>query len=170
MHFLPQSSVPWCIGVWMSMLLTDTTPPCFSFTVMSSREGKLSVTERVHTAFWSSAHWNRGLTAKTSCRQQAASGSGGNVFLGNLLKKSIHSYFFSCCTLKKKITCTFSIMTENPLSAQSLASRYWQRPVKVKNLLSKVLKWDWPTTKHSPTHRNNHKTWTTQVFFFPAYK
>lgn len=51
-----QSDQPWCIGVWMSMPLTETTPPCFSFTVMSSSEGKLRVTERVHTASWSSAH------------------------------------------------------------------------------------------------------------------
>lgn len=69
------------------------------------------------------------------CRWQAASG-------GEVKKKS-----------EASITCTFSIMTENPLSVQSLASRYWQRPEKVKNLLSKVLKWDWPTTKHSPTHK-----------------
>lgn len=29
------------------------------------------------------------------------------------------------------VTCTFSMMTEKLLSSQSLASRYWQRPVKV---------------------------------------
>lgn len=45
-----QCGIPWCIGVWMSMLLTETAPPCFSFTVMLSRDGRLSVTERVHTA------------------------------------------------------------------------------------------------------------------------
>lgn len=44
-------------------------------------------------------------------------------------------------------------MTEKLLSTQSLDSRYWQWPVKVKNLLSNVLKWDWPTTKHSPGQR-----------------
>lgn len=59
---------------------------------------------------------------------------------------------------KKNITCTFSIMTENSLSVQSLASRYWQWPGNVKNLLSKVLKWDWPTTKHSPTDRKQRHT------------
>lgn len=47
-------------------------------------------------------------------------------------------------------------MTENSLFAQSFANRYWQWPVKVKNLLSKLLKWDWPTTKHSPTHRQRY--------------
>lgn len=53
----------------------------------------------------------------------------------------------------EQITCTFSIMTEKLLSTQSLDSRYWQWPVKVKNLLSNVLKWDWPTTRHSPGQR-----------------
>lgn len=56
--FFCPTDVPWCIGVWISMPLTETIPPCFSFTVMSSSKGKLSVTERVHTASWSSAHWN----------------------------------------------------------------------------------------------------------------
>lgn len=61
------------------------------------------------------------------------------------------------------------MMTEKPLSVQSLASRYWQWPVKVKNLLSKVLKCDWPTTKHSPTHRqhtHNGKIRATQYLIF----
>lgn len=71
------------------------------------------------------------------------------------------SHVFHVDFKKASITCTFSIMTENPLSVQSLASRYWQRPVKVKNLLSKVLKWDWPTTKHSPaqTTKINEQPW-----------
>lgn len=58
-------SIPWCIGVWMSILLTETTPPCLSFTVMSSREGRLSVTERVQTASSSSAHWNKTPKSRT---------------------------------------------------------------------------------------------------------
>ncbi|KAG7271062.1 hypothetical protein CRUP_037961 [Coryphaenoides rupestris] len=33
-----------------------TRPPCFSFTLMFSRDARVSVTERVHTASWSSAH------------------------------------------------------------------------------------------------------------------
>lgn len=44
-------------------------------------------------------------------------------------------------------------MIENSFCEQSFASRYWQWPANVKNLLSKLLKWDWPTTKHSPTHQ-----------------
>lgn len=65
-------------------------------------------------------------------------------------------------------------MTENPLFVQSLASRYWQWPVKVKNLLSKVLKWDWPTTKHSPTNRKDDQPGTTSrkcklLLWLPLY-
>lgn len=55
------------------------------------------------------------------------------------------------------------MITENSLSVQSLASRYWQWPVKVKNLLSKVLKWDWPTTRHSPTHKISNP-----IFYLPV--
>lgn len=42
------------------------------------------------------------------------------------------------------------MITEKEFSTQSLANKYWQIPLKVKYLLSKVLKWDWPVTEHSP--------------------
>lgn len=49
-----------------------------------------------------------------------------------------------------KLTCMVSMTMEKEWSWQSRASRYWQMPLKVKCLLSKLLKWDWPVTRHSP--------------------
>lgn len=49
-----------------------------------------------------------------------------------------------------KLTCMVSMTMEKEWSWQSRASRYWQTPLKVKYLLSKLLKWDWPVTRHSP--------------------
>lgn len=40
--------------------------------------------------------------------------------------------------------------TEKEWSWQSWASRYWQTPLKVKCLSSKLLKWDCPVMRHSP--------------------
>lgn len=51
---------------------------------------------------------------------------------------------------KAAVTCTVSMITEKEFSTQSLANKYWQIPLKVKYLLSKLLKWDWPVTEHSP--------------------
>lgn len=48
------------------------------------------------------------------------------------------------------VTCMVSMITEKEFSTQSLANKYWQMPLKVKYLLSKLLKWDWPVTEHSP--------------------
>lgn len=42
------------------------------------------------------------------------------------------------------------MITEKEFFTQSLANKYWQIPLKVKYLLSKLLKWDWPVTEHSP--------------------
>lgn len=49
-----------------------------------------------------------------------------------------------------ELTCTVSMTMEKEWSWQSRASRYWQTPLKVKYLLSKLLKWDCPVMRHSP--------------------
>lgn len=49
-----------------------------------------------------------------------------------------------------ELTCTVSMTMEKEWSWQSRASRYWQTPLKVKYLSSKLLKWDCPVTRHSP--------------------
>ena len=48
------------------------------------------------------------------------------------------------------LTWTVSMTTEKEWSWQSWASRYWQTPLKVKCLSSKLLKWDCPVMRHSP--------------------
>ena len=48
------------------------------------------------------------------------------------------------------LTWTVSMTTEKEWSWQSWASRYWQTPLKVKCLSSKLLKWDCPVIRHSP--------------------
>lgn len=53
-------------------------------------------------------------------------------------------------SVKAAVTCTVSMITEKEFSTQSLANKYWQIPLKVKYLLSKLLKWAWPVTEHSP--------------------
>lgn len=49
-----------------------------------------------------------------------------------------------------ELTCTVSMTMEKEWSSQSWASRYWQTPLKVKYLSSKLLKWDCPVMRHSP--------------------
>lgn len=49
-----------------------------------------------------------------------------------------------------ELTCIVSMTMEKEWSWQSRASRYWQTPLKVKYLSSKLLKWDCPVTRHSP--------------------
>lgn len=49
-----------------------------------------------------------------------------------------------------ELTCTVSMTIEKEWSWQSRASWYWQTPLKVKYLSSKLLKWDCPVMRHSP--------------------
>lgn len=63
------------------------------------------------------------------------------------------SYHASECLLMghlAELTCTVSMTMEKEWSWQSWASRYWQTPLKVKYLSSKLLKWDCPVMRHSP--------------------
>lgn len=60
------------------------------------------------------------------------------------------------------LTWTVSMTTEKEWSWQSWASRYWQTPLKVKCLSSKLLKWDCPVIRHSPGETEGRGEWVSQ--------
>lgn len=60
------------------------------------------------------------------------------------------------------LTWTVSMTTEKEWSWQSWASRYWQTPLKVKCLSSKLLKWDCPVIRHSPGETGGRGEWVSQ--------
>lgn len=106
---------PFIKGVCTSIPSTETTPPCLRRTVWSARSRNLSEIDRVQMASRSSAHFD----GKTHSSSHIPTNK--NTLRGRFL------------------TCAVSMIAENELLRQSLARRYWQIPLKVKNLLSKVL-------------------------------
>lgn len=75
----------------------------------------------------------------------------------------------SSCLLTQhlaELTCTVSMTMEKEWSWQSRANRYWQTPLKVKYLSSKLLKWDCPVTRHSPAgaqrKRGEQEEWSSR--------